>query len=494
LLKAVVCDDEYIVLQGLRMMIDWNRYGIELAGTASDGVEALRLFREAKPDIVLTDIRMPGMDGLQVIEKILTEAPETVCIVFSGFNEVKYLKKAIKLGVMDYLEKPVTLPMIEEVLARTIKKINEQKRVEKQRSEWEGTKMERLEKATLNLLLFGEEVLEKWQQEFGPNAIHVKAVTVLALSDECTFTLSKHDYDLVYIRNGYERLIVVFHYIQYPEELIERLITWSERMTIGSGRTYQHVSEVPKSYQDAAHALRYGLFTEEKGWIRFEDIGENTSLPHHLSEHEKAIIFNIRTGDEGGLQAQLALFIQELESQRLNPEVLESEVLKLIYLALEVAKETGADIHQIKEGGYFPQQEIRYIKTKEQLFDWLYAQIDLVMKWIIKVRQTEKLGAVERACTYMENRFEQDITLQEVAEHVGMNSTYFSLLFKEKMGKSYIKYLTHIRMKKAKELLMTGGKVADVSGKVGYHSYRHFSELFKKHTGVNPGQYKDRHI
>ncbi|MCI2255771.1 response regulator [Domibacillus sp. PGB-M46] len=492
MLKAVVFDDEYIVLQGLKMMIDWSRYGIELAGTASDGLEALRLFKEVQPDIVLTDIRMPGLDGLEVIEKIMDEAPGTVCIVFSGFNEVEYLKKAIKLGVIDYLEKPVTLSMVEEVLTKTIKKINEQKRMEKLQVEWEGTKMDRLEKATLDLLLTGSNAEEKWRQEFGPNVDRIKAVTILALSDECTFTPNQPDYELVYIRNGHERLIAVFHYTENPEELIQQLISWPGNITIGSGRTYSEITSAPRSYGDAQHALRYGLFMEESGWIRFEDIGENTRLPRQLSQYEKNIIFNMRTGDEAGLLSELEQFIRELESQKLNPDVLESEVLKLIYLAQEVAKETGEDIHQLKEGGYFPQQDIRAIQTKEQLFHWLYAQMNLIMQWILRIRTSEKQGAVERACSYMESRFDQDITLQEVAEYVGMNSTYFSLLFKEKVGKSYIKYLTHIRMERAKELLLAGGKVAEVSERVGYRSYRHFSELFRKHTSVNPGQYKER--
>lgn len=491
MLKAVVFDDEYIVLQGLRRMIDWNKYGIELSGTASDGLKALNLFKEVKPNIVLTDIRMPGLNGLQVIEQIMEQAPDTVCIVFSGFNEVEYLKKAIKLGVMDYLEKPVTLPMIEDVLAKTIKKIQEQQRLEKLHNEWEGTKLERLEKATLDLLLTGKPAVDKWKNEFGEQAVQVKAITVFALSNDYTFSMDHQDYRILYIRNGYERLSVVFHFSENAEELITRLLAWPEKMTIGSGRTVKEVENAYQSYGDAQHALKYGLFMEEAGWIRFEDIGENTRLPRHLSELEKSIIFKIRTGDEGGLLGELNQFIEELESQKLNPEALESEALKLIYLAQEVAKETGADIHGLKDGGYFPQQEIRTIQTKEQLFDWLYLQMDLVMKWILRVRAAEKQGAVEQACIYMENRFDQDITLQEVADHVGMNSTYFSLLFKEKMGKSYIKYLTYIRMEKAKKLLLEGKKVAEVSEKVGYHSYRHFSELFKKQTGISPGQYKE---
>ena len=156
-----------------------------------------------------------------------------------------------------------------------------------------------------------------------------------------------------------------------------------------------------------------------------------------------------------------------------------------------MARETGADVHTIQKAGYFPQREIREVHTWEEMVHWLFKQMDMVMKWIINIRRTEKQDSVERACIYMENYCNEGITLQEVADHVGKNSTYFSLLFKEKMGMTYIQYLTHIRIEMAKDLLLGGGKVVDVSEQVGYHSYRHFSELFRKKVGVNPSQYKD---
>lgn len=255
-LKAAVFDDEYIVLHGLQSMIDWSKYGIELIGTASNGQAALDLFMTHRPDIVFTDIRMPIMDGLQVVEEILSEAPETMCIVFSGFNEFEYVKRTIKLGVVDYLEKPITIPMMEEAIQKTINRINQERFISSLKSKWEESQLEILEKESLE--------------------------------------------------DHYER---------------------------------KHV-------------------------------------------------------------------------------------------------------------------------------------------------------AVENACRYMETYFDKDLSLQKVADHVGMNSTYFSLLFKEEMGKSYIKYLTGLRMERAKNLLREGVKVTDVSKIVGYYSYRHFSDLFKKNVGVTPGQYK----
>ena len=111
---------------------------------------------------------------------------------------------------------------------------------------------------------------------------------------------------------------------------------------------------------------------------------------------------------------------------------------------------------------------------------------------IRQAKQTASQGTVEWAKVFLENHYHKDITLQDVAARAGMNTTYFSMLFKETTGTTYIKYLTSLRIEKAKELLLDGGKVKDVSEKVGYHSYRHFTEVFKKHTGISPGLYREK--
>ena len=117
-MKVVLCDDEYIVVEALKVLVDWQSLGMELIGTAQDGVQALSLVREHKPDIVLSDIRMPGLDGLQLIEMIKEELPSTACVIFSGFNDYHYVKQAIQIGVIDYLEKPITEAAIEKALQK----------------------------------------------------------------------------------------------------------------------------------------------------------------------------------------------------------------------------------------------------------------------------------------------------------------------------------------------------------------------------------------
>lgn len=262
MLKAVLFDDEYIVIEALRTLVDWTGLGVELAGTACDGVAALALFKQTKPDIVLTDIRMPGMDGLQLIERIMNESPDTCCIVFSGFNEFEYVKQALQLGVVDYLEKPITDAGIERSLRKAAGKIIERRETTELRRKWEESRLELLEKARLD--------------------------------------------------------------------------------------------------------------------------------------------------------------------------------------------------NQMLTGGHAPPS-----------------------------------SAVERARAYIVRHVNRDLSLQEVADHVGMNAAYLSVLFKEETGETYIKFLTRYRMELAKMLLRKGMKVQEVSERVGYHTYRHFSEVFKKCTGLTPGQFRD---
>lgn len=261
MLKAVVFDDEYIVVEALRTLIDWEGLGVELVGTAGDGIAALEVFRQEKPDIVLTDIRMPGMNGLQLIQEIMRDE-DTCCIVFSGFNEFEYVKAALRLGVIDYLEKPITDASVEQSLLKAIAKIGSQRETKEILKKWEESQREFMEKA----LLDGQ-------------------------------ALAKED--------------------------------------------------IPNS------------------------------------------------------------------------------------------------------------------------------------------------SVVERARAYIVQNVNRDLSLQQVADHVGMNAAYLSVLFKEETGETYIKFLTHYRVELAKILLRKGLKVNEVSERVGYHTYRHFSEVFKKCTGTTPGLYRD---
>ncbi|WP_123041797.1 response regulator [Cohnella candidum] len=488
MLKAVVFDDEFIVLKGLTKLIDWSEYGVELAGTAADGLSALETFRKLRPDIVMTDIRMPGMDGLQLIEAIRSEAPDTMCIVFSGYNEYDYVKRAIKLGVVDYLEKPITIVKIREGIQKAVDRIHEMNEMSSLKQKWQQGL---LEKRTLDLLLKGEEATGEWAAVFGGDADRVAGVTVLAYSDEDFRLDGRAEYRTVYASNGSESLAVLFHLDSVTDVWETELSSW-QSSAVGSGRTYSSVGDIPKSYREALRALRYGRYLEGKGWIRFEDLGDSHSVNPQLSEREEAVLFDMRVGDKDGLMRKLDEYLEEFRNEKLDPEIAEVELLKTVFHGFEVAKETGGNTAEIMGPGYLPQMELRSMQTLDEMAGWLRREMEKIMDWILSVRQRSKHSAVEKAIAYIGDNFGRDLTQQEVADHVEMNATYFSLLFKEQMGISYIKYLTKVRMEKAKELLKEEMPIHEISEKVGYYHARHFSEVFKKQTGMTPGQFRSR--
>ncbi|MGG4033744.1 response regulator [Paenibacillus cisolokensis] len=490
MLKAVVFDDEYIVLEGLRSMIDWQRYGIELAGTAGDGLTALQMLRDEAPDIVLTDIRMPGMDGLQLIETAAKELPDTMFLIFSGFNEFEYVKRAIGLGVVDYLDKPITVSKIEDALLKAIERIAKQQEFSALKVKWEASRAQLLEKATLDLLLTGAKAVDQWKEAFGPDAARVVGLTVLAFAEAHPGVPEHPTYRIVDVTNGEERLSVAFHYALPPEFLWERLIEMSNQASsaFGTGKLYLSLSEAPNSYREALRALRYGRFLEENGWTRIEDVEGNEPLPADLSKHEEAVIVSLRTGDREGLSKALDGFEAWVEAQKPDPDQVEQEILKLVYLGRKIAEESGKNLRKLEAVGH---GQLSAMHSREDMFRWLRKRLDGLLSLTPEPRPAAKHPAIEKALSYLEERYGQDVSLQELAEHVGLNPTYFSLLFKEEVGITYIKHLTRIRMEKAKTMLREGMRVGEVSEKVGYLNYRHFTEIFKKSVGVTPGQYRE---
>lgn len=491
MLKAVVIDDEPIVLTGLTRKIDWARHGIELAGTARDGLSALSLARKIRPDIVLTDIRMPGLDGLQLIEKVSSESPRTMFIVFSGFNEFDYVRRAIGLGVVDYLEKPITVAQVDKAIIRTIEKIGREQEFRELKVKWEASREERLERATLDLLLIGDEAVEVWKETYGEDCLTFSAVTVLAFDGSKPPLPAHPSYREIEVRNGSEYLSVVLHREGRTPALEEQLLSWNIRERFGSGRTYPLIGEAKRSYREALRALRYGKFLEESGRVRIEDVeGRDSKRYVDLQQHEESVIVAIRTGDKEGLNWALNGFQAWTKERRMTPERVEEELLKLVFLCIDVAKETGGDMREL---GIVRHRELHELNSLDEMFGWMRGKLAELIVWTTSARREMKHASLERILDYMDERYGQDLSLQELAELVGLHPAYLSLLFKERLGVSYRKYLTGIRIEKAKSLLREGERVHEVFNKVGYVNQRHFAETFKRTVGMTPGHYRDLH-
>lgn len=485
MLKAVLCDDEHIVLKGLQKLIIWSQYGVELVATAQDGNEALETIKEHQPDIVLTDIRMPGINGLELIALIKEVSPHTVCVVFSGYNEYEFVKKAIKLGVIDYLEKPITLDKIREAIVKAVDYIAKRSEVDALKKQ---SSKSLLESCTLDLLLQAEGAVAAWQQCYEASSTDLAGITVIVSEQQLKLALPS-SYEMIELRHGKEHIHVLLHKeescLQWREQLA--LI---EHVTIGSGKTYSSIADAAKSYREALHAFRYGSYIEGHEWVAFESIGDSSEVKLNSSEREEGILFELRLGNKDAFMEKLDHYLEELKINVADPDVAELELLKLFLRCSDAVKETGGNVADIFPKGFVPQKELRSKATRDEAISWLRQELERIVDWLVGTRQKTKHVAIEKAIQYMEDNYGRDLTQQEVASHVNMNVTYFSLLFKEQMELSYIKYLTKIRIDKAKGMLREGISVQDISERVGYYHARHFTEVFKKYVGITPGQYR----
>lgn len=520
MLKAVLIDDEYIVVEGLKAVINWGEFGIEVVGSASDGVRGLELIEKEKPDIIFTDINMPSMNGLTLIEKAKNIIPNSVFIIFSGYNEFEYARRAITLGVIDYLDKPVTTEKIEESLEKATIILKQREKetklvetfIESQKAMLEGfirrlingenIKDEKLFDIlishNINLLSVNDFTVAIARQEDDVEDIEdLRDKINNAFSYNNSNTSIRH-----YIINEGKDFIFIFFdtsntdskssLINYISEVKKRLGEDDIDFYIGIGESYKQILDIKKSYSEAQKALKYAFFKDTTSIVHINDVEYSNHISHLVGDGYESIIFNMRSSNKSEVIAQVKSFLKNLEYYNLPPEMFCHECLELIYLALKVSTETGKNYIAEKGEGFIPHIEILKANTIFGISTWMFSFFDDLMDWIANIQKNSNRKSIIKVREYLDENYFKDITLDEMAEMVNINPTYLSMLFKEQVGTTYIKYLTSVRIEKAKKLLNEGHKVKDVSEMVGYHNSRHFSELFKKTIGLTPDQFKGK--
>lgn len=346
--KLVVIDDEYIVVEGIKAIIQREQMNCEVVGFAYNGVDGLDVIREKQPDIVITDIRIPGLDGLSLVEAAKEFLPDTAFIVISGYTEFEYARRAIRLGVKSYIDKPITIEKVAEAIGAIDK---EYKKNREQR--------EKMAK---------EEVYQQGLR-------------------------------------------------QISDDMIAAILM-----------------EEPKEFQ-----------------LQME----------HFEDHLKK-------------------YIQEVETFR-------SEAFRMVCVAEEVFSDQKKKARQ--------ERQVSYGKFKElDTIEDVCSYMKELVKTMAEQMKVGKVGSnhrvVNQLLTYIEEHYNEDIGLNELADMVELNPAYLSILFKSEVGMSYVKYLTKIRINKAKEFLENGYRVGEVSEMVGYNNYRYFTDIFKKQMGQTPNEYK----
>lgn len=497
MLKILVVDDEPKVRRGVSRLIEAYPEKYELLGACSNAKAVIEFFGQRVPDVILTDIRMPDQDGLELINHLKHRYHNLDFIILSGYGDFEYAKKALQYQVYDFLLKPLKPQELYDALDGV----------------WEKRKSNHIEKSEslednhfFNLIRGKDEKEEKKQLEnLGllkeQGTFRVVILDIGELSQQVqkqTETLKKTVKEFfpgvshLYICFGYQ--IIMICKDAFTRESISKSLetledTLSGKLYMGVSRTGKDFRELKEKYFQALNALKQYIYSDSKQ-IFFEDElkGQETAFSDEVCGR---IINAVRAGNEDGVREQIEKFLQEYQQKRCRILPMKRQFLLLQRAIDALTEELGMDQKRNRSLGNFI-RNIEEIRDFSQIREaWITNLIEITKEAGAIAERKMNSYYINQILDYVQKNYRRDLSLEEVAEYVNLSSGYLSNYFKEKVGMNFVDYLTKLRIEKAKELLMhTNEKIYKIAEDVGYQNSQYFVTIFKKKTGVTPAEYR----
>lgn len=501
MVSLFLVEDEVISREGIRKNVPWEENGIIFLGDAPDGEIALPQILEKKPDIVLTDIKMPFMDGLQLSRIIREKLPETRIIILSGYNEFDYARQAISLGISEYLLKPVSVSDILAAVDKVRGAIAQVRREQENRGEQEQARREMFFSGLYSGFLSDTvEILHRAEALSINLSAPAHRVSVAEFSPPFSGQLEQWKRRL-YQAPGAEasgfngRQVVYLLSAEDERVLAERLAALQDWLTVQcgkagvraalhSGEVVQRLSDLDKAYQTVnlrRNSLRTGAFGE--------------SLMGAKPFATQALLDFLRTGREAAVRPFWEHYRPALEAA-LHSYIYRCYLLTELFFAIRsFVDEIGAPVPDVLTDSGILEKWVASDCPADQIIEFASGLCVQVMRERDRRGSGRYVPAAEAARQYVDQHFaESDLSLGAVAEAVSVSPNHLSTVFKEKNGIGFSDYVTDVRMRQAKRLLITTDlRASEVGERVGYQNMNYFSMLFKKVTGVSPSQYRREH-
>lgn len=534
MIKVFLVEDEIVMREGIKNNINWSQEGLEFVGDASDGELAYPLIQKTQPDILITDIKMPFMDGLELSRLVKAEMPDIKILILSGYDEFEYAKEAIKIGITDYLVKPIAAAkLLEEV-----KKVAEIVIEEQQQKEFLQTfEQERLENRQLAVQKFFRSLVSgkksvsealKEGRELGidlaAEAYNIAMLQLFTNGEKEGYSetqtkviaemkaLAGSRQDVLMAELGLDSWsFLVKENGENPLEEtletflggLEEIMTNHEGMEyfIGVGSKVERLSELNHCFEEASRAFSY-RYLKKRNQIVFsgqEMQGDSVDEELKLSslKLEKLDRKSIERFLKTGLRGEAVYFIDEyfasLGERNVQSLLFRQYVtMDMYFAAVAMLEQIGYGSEELVERCGDFQQMSSMFSTVEQTKEYLVKVLETVIDFRENVSSKKYHSLLEEAKAYIEQNFDnEEISLNTVAATVNLSPNHFSTIFSQEMGKTFIEFLTEVRMEKAKELLRTTSmKMAEIAFLVGYKDPHYFSYLFKKTQECTPREFR----
>ncbi|WP_029192720.1 response regulator transcription factor [Paenibacillus harenae] len=527
--KIIIVDDEDEVREGVKQLTDWESCGFELVGDYSNGRDALEAVERHRPDVVITDINMPYMDGLELAALISAAYRELKIVILTGYEDFDYAKRAIKLKVTEYLLKPINLREFTQFLMKMKRELDEeQARMEdmsllrRRLNESFPLLRERFLDKLVTVPMAESDIVRKLQyfhltlegpayltvlfeleEAGGPSGTEASGAAELlrfALfniaqeiieEEQAGIVFQTRDDKVAALLGGPAESIeaqaqrLASHIAQAVQKYLKR------ETTAGIGRICQLKSELRVSYQEACSALEYRFLLGKGNMISIHDVeyGKRISSSAYY-EFEKRLLAAVKTAKADQAAAVLDDWFSELKRSGAAESSCYGCLHRVMAAFINVISQTGFDDSKLL--GEDPYARIPPLKSVDQMKGWLEELCRSVISFLSEQRTNRNHSQLEDALLYINDHYgSPELSLQQVCRHVYLSPSYFSALFKQHTGDTFVEYLTRLRLNKAKELLAaTGLKAYDIAERVGYADPQYFSVIFKRNTGMTPKEYR----
>lgn len=521
--KLLIADDEYWTREKIRSMITWEDYQIDFMPPAQDGEEVLQTMAKDKPDILITDINMPFLNGVELVKKVKEQYPEVIVLVLSGYDDFAYVKETLMAGAINYLLKPVSKIDLIQVVSKALELISEKEENERQNLKAASLLQDR----ELSLLIEKERIRLSMTPVAG-TALDAAGCSIMLIKIHDLQTLmARYQYDMNYLSysikkklrelDQQQKKLVVFNYINRSNEflavteldvgeqqvlalkIMKRLREETDSpITIAVSEQAYSMDSLHDAYVQSISVLMTRPYNRESVilFCNKEKSSMNTQVVDRFSqEMERRLKTALKTGSEKALTDFLTDEVGLGSCENLNFMETKQIVNRISAVFLDYLAGQGASEESLKELARLEQMADKVVEGLD--VGELLSLLTEMQNVVLGEKKSEITGNirdyVKEAVAYINENYFEELTLSGLSEKYAVESSYFSKLFKQETGENLMLYIASRRMEKAKELMHREDiNIAEVAFMVGYDDYTYFSKVFKKHTGVSPREYRNR--